>query len=172
DYRNQNDPAVLQMLGAHCEGSRWPAFPLPNVGPNENSLLGVSELSNGNAWAVGYFIDRGYAQNALAEHFDGRHWNVIQVPQPGAEGNILYGVAAIADNNVWAVGGARDAQAVWHPLVEHWNGTSWAVVPFPTSADSGSELLYAVSATSSSDVYATGQDGIAFPQQMVIGHFD
>jgi hypothetical protein len=171
-YPNHKDPAVLQTIGEHWNGTRWTAYPLPNVGLNENSLLGVSELTDGTAWAAGYFIAEGYHQKALVEHFDGHNWHVIHVPDPGAKGNILYGVTAISGDDVWAVGGERDAQEVWHPLVEHWNGTGWSVMAFPTSPDMGSELLYAVSAVSSSDVYATGQDGTGFPQGMVIGHFD
>jgi hypothetical protein len=137
-----------------------------------NSLLGVSELSSGRAWAVGYDIDASYAQKALVEHYDGSSWHIISVPEPGVDGNILYGVAANSDRDVWAVGGQRDAQDVWHPLVEHWDGDRWTVAAFPTTANSGSELLYAVSAVSSSDVYATGQAGTAFPQRMVLGRFD
>jgi hypothetical protein len=170
-YPDENDPAVLQTLGEHWNGSNWTAYPLPNVGNNENSLLSVSELPNGQAWAVGYYVDEGYAQKALVEHFDGHAWHVIAVPQPGPAGNILYGVAATSEHDVWAVGGDRDAQGVWHPLVERLRGHRWSVVPFPTTKDSGSELLYALSAISNSNVDATGQDGTSFPQRMVLGHF-
>ncbi len=163
---------ILQTLGEHWNGTNWTAYPLPNVGNNENSLLSVSQLRRGKAWAVGYYIDSGYAQKALVEHYDGHDWSIVPAPNPGTEGNILYGVAAVRDNDVWAVGGERDDHGVWHPLVEHWNGNRWKVGLFPTTSSSGSELLYAVSAVSSSSVYVTGQDGISFPERIVIGHFD
>jgi hypothetical protein len=176
-YPNVNDPAVLATLGEHWNGSTWTAYPLPNVGLNENALLSVSELRSGKAWAVGYYVDADYEQKALVEHYDGTDWSVTPLPQPGAQGNILYGVAAISDTNVWAVGGQRDAGAVWHPLIEHWDGTDWAVSsqPHPASADTNakpSELLYAISAASGSDVYAAGQTGTAFPSSIFTEHWD
>jgi hypothetical protein len=170
-YPNEKDAAVLQTLGEHWNGSRWTAYPLPNVGFNENSLLGVSELRSGQAWAVGYFINEAYAQRALVERYSGHAWHVVRIPEPGAEGNILYGVAAISNRDVWGVGGQRDVNGVWHPLVEHWNGTTWRIGHFPTTTNAGSELLYAVSAATGSDVYAVGQDGTGFPERIVIGHF-
>ena len=47
DYYNPNEPNVLKTLAEHWDGTSWTAFPLPNVGPNENTLLGVSELTDG-----------------------------------------------------------------------------------------------------------------------------
>jgi hypothetical protein len=163
---------ILQTFGEHWNGSRWTAYPLPDVGDNENSLLNVSELPRGGTWAVGYYIDENYNQQALVEHYNGSSWSVIPAQNPGAEGNILYGVAAISDSNVWAVGGERDAHGIWHPLVEHYNGNAWSVVSFPTSANPGSELLYGISADAANDIYAIGQDGTSFPEQLVIGHYD
>jgi hypothetical protein len=40
-------------------------------------------------------------------------------------------------------------------LIEHWNGTSWSIVPSPNSG-SGFNTLYSVAASSSSDVWAVG----------------
>ena len=174
-YPNVDDPAVLATLGEHWNGRTWIAYPLPNVGLNENSLLSVSELQSGKAWAVGYYVDADYAQKALIEHYNGATWSVIPAPQPGAEGNILYGVAAINDCDARAVGGQRDAGGVWHPMIDHWNGRAWSVssLPAPTTAAAlPSELLYAVSAVSSSNVYAVGQTGTAFPSSAFKLHWD
>jgi Phosphoesterase family len=167
DYYNSNNPNVLQNLGEHWDGSSWSAYPLPDVGPNENTLLGVSELPGGKTWAVGYDVNAGYAQQTLVEHFDGVKWRVTPSPDPGGTGNILYGVAAIADNDVWAVGGQEDSGGIWHSLAEHWNGDSWSVVPTP-DPNGGGNLLYAVHAVSGSEVYATGQAGTSFPSQPLV----
>ncbi len=40
----------------------------------------------------------------LAEHFNGTSWTVVATPNPGEFGGVLSGVAAVATNNVWAVG--------------------------------------------------------------------
>jgi hypothetical protein len=106
------------------------------------------------------------------QHFDGTNWSVITSPSPGAQENILYGVAAISDSDVWAVGTDKDANGVWHTLTEHWNGSAWSVVP-SVDAGSGGNNLYAVTAVSSTSVYATGQQsGTGFPSQVLTEHWN
>jgi hypothetical protein len=166
-YYPQGSPNVLANIAAHWNGTNWTAYPLPNVGPNGNSLLGVSDEASGSAWAVGYYISAEYRQTALVERYNGSTWSVVPVPQPGATGNILYAVAAISDNDVWAVGGQQDAAGVWHPLAMHWNGSAWSVSS-TVDPNGGGNLLYGVSAVSSSNVYATGQTGTAFPSQALV----
>jgi phosphoesterase family protein len=159
---------ILQAMGEHYDGSSWTEFPLPNVGPNENSLLGVSELASGHAWAVGYFVSAEFKQQTLVEHFDGTSWTVVPSPNPGALQNILYGVAAISDSDVWAVGAMQDANALWHTLAEHWNGSAWTVVPTVDAGTSGNQF-FAVTAVSSTNVYATGQQsGTGFPNNSLV----
>jgi hypothetical protein len=171
NYYPQGSPNVLATLAEHWDGSSWTAYPLPDVGPNENTLLGVSDESSGKAWAVGYYVNAEYAQQALVEHYDGSSWHVITVPEPGAGGNILYGVTALSDNDVWAVGGEEDANGIWHPLAEHWNGKSWTVSS-TTDPGGGENILYSVSAVSSSNVYVSGQTGTGFPSQALVEHWD
>jgi hypothetical protein len=102
----------------------------------------------------------------------GNGWYVVPSPSLTNVDNDLASVSAASPSDAWAVGGQRDAETVWHPLVEHWDGRSWTVAPFPSAADAGSELLHAITARSDSNVYATGQDGTAFPEKMVVGHFN
>jgi phosphoesterase family protein len=148
DFYESNDPNVLRNLGEHWDGSSWTAYPLPQVGLNENTLLGVSELSEGRTWAVGYYVNAEYAQRSLVEHWDGSSWQVIPSPNPGGEGDILYGVAAVSDSDVWAVGGQQDSSGIWHPLVEHWDGKSWSTVSTPTDSTESLDPL-GVTATNS-----------------------
>ena len=171
-YYAPSNTNVLNAMAEHFDGTRWTEFPLPNVGLNENSLLGVSELSSGHAWAVGYFVNATYQQQTLVEHFDGTVWSVVPSPNPGARQNIFYGVTAVSDSDVWAVGTQKDANDVFHTLTEHWNGSSWTVVPAVEAGASGSQF-YAVTAVSSTSVYATGQQsGSAFPSQIVTEHWN
>jgi hypothetical protein len=162
----------LATLAQHFDGTRWTAYPLPNVGVQENSLLGVSMPMPGKAWAVGYYVDGYFQQKTLVQHFDGSTWSVISSPSPGAAQNILYGVAAISDHDVWAVGAEQDGTGLWHTLTEHWDGNEWTVVPSVDPGVSGNQL-YAVKAKSSRDVYAVGQQaGTGFPNQALIEHWD
>jgi hypothetical protein len=162
---------VLQTLGEHFDGTRWTAYPLPNVGPNINSLLGVSMLSSGEAWAVGYFVNASFHEETLVEHFDGSTWTVVPAPSPGARQNILYGVAAISDCDVWAVGAFQDDEDTWHPLTLHWDGSRWTRVPAAEPGATGN-ILYAV-APSSGGVFATGQQaGTHFPGKALVERWD
>jgi hypothetical protein len=167
-YYPMSDSNVLHAMAEHYDGTSWTELPLPNVGPNENSLLGVSELPSGHTWAVGYFVNAEYQQRTLVQHFDGTNWTVVPSPSPGARENILYGVAAISDSDVWAVGASQDGNSLWHTLAEHWDGSAWTVVPTADAGSSGNQL-YAVTAVSSTQVFATGQQsGTSFPSTMLV----
>ena len=170
NFYNSNNKETLDTLGLHWDGQSWTAFPLPNVGPNENTLLGVSELAGGSTWAVGYFVDAEYRERTLVEHCDGVGWRVVPSPSP-APGNILYGVAALSDSDVWAVGGRQDAGGIWHPLAEHWNGSTWSVVA-AADPNGGGNLLYGVRTVSPTSVYAAGQTGTSFPGQALVEHWN
>jgi hypothetical protein len=165
------DGTVLQTLGEHFDGTRWTAFPLPDVGSNLNSLFGVSVLPSGEAWAVGYFINASFHEKTLVEHYDGSTWTVVASPSPGARQNILYGVAAISSSDVWAIGGFQDGKDTWHPLTMHWDGTSWTQVSAAEPGATGN-IFYAISA-SSDGVFVTGQQaGTRFPGKALVEHWD
>jgi hypothetical protein len=169
-YRSATSP--LSTLGHHFDGTAWTAFRLPNVGEQQNSLLGVSMPAPGKAWAVGFYESGSFAQNTLIEHFSGGTWSVVPSPNPSKKHNILYGVVAISDSDVWAVGAHQDASGVWHTLTEHWDGSSWSVIPSVDVGSSGNHF-YAVKANASNDVYAVGQSASAgFPNTALIEHWD
>ncbi|HMA36880.1 MAG TPA: S-layer homology domain-containing protein, partial [Chloroflexia bacterium] len=68
--------------------------------------------------------------------------------------NNLYGVAAVAANDVWAVGYWANGQSP-QTLVEHWNGSTWSVVASP-NVGTGDNNLYGVAAVAANDVWAVG----------------
>lgn len=163
---------VLNTLAQHFDGTRWTAVQLPNVGAQQNILQAVSMPSPGKAWAVGDFITGKFRQHTLIEHFDGAIWSVVSSPNPGDLQNILYGVAAITDTDVWAVGAHQKAPGLWHTLTEHWDGSKWSVVQAVDVGSNGNQF-YAVKALATNDVYAIGQQaGPGFPSQALIEHWD
>ena len=163
---------VLATLAEHFDGTRWTAFPLPNVGVQQNVLLAVSMPAPGSAWAVGYFVNGKFQQQTLIEHFNGSVWSVVPSPSPGALQNILYGVTAISNSDVWAVGAQQDANELWHTLTEHWNGSTWSVVNAVDAGVNGNQF-YAVKALASNNVFAVGQQsGAGFPNQALIEHWN
>jgi hypothetical protein len=103
-------------------------------------------------WAVGSFAgDRSYT---LILHWDGSQWSVVPSPNPGAEGNILYGIAARAANDIWAVGERFDSGPDY-TLTLHWDGSQWQHVLSPGDYSS----LRAVTALAANDVWAVGFRG-------------
>jgi Phosphoesterase family len=163
---------VLATLAHHFDGTRWTAYPLPNVGVQENALLAVSMPAPNDAWAVGYYVNGRFKQKTLIEHFDGSEWSVVLSQDPGKRQNILYGVAAISDSDVWAVGETQDTNGHWRTLTEHWDGSSWSVVPAVDPGLIGNQF-YAVKAIASDDVYAIGQQaGTGFPNKALIEHWN
>lgn len=91
---------------------------------------------------------------------NGTIWSVVPSPNPSTvpiSNDALFGVSALADNNVWTVGrfSSSVGNNVNHTIVEHWNGSAWSVVPSPNVGTQGSELL-GVAAISATDVWAVG----------------
>src|SRR5476651_240976 len=68
------------------------------------------------------------------------HWSVSPSTNMGPGNNDLNGVAAIADNDAWAVGYASNGVAN-RTLIEHWDGSNWTIVPSPNANNSDNFLL-------------------------------
>src|SRR5262245_53912740 len=98
----------------------------------------------------------GIEEQPIPVHFDGTSWSVIPTPTLAASPSQFSGVAAVARDDVWAVG-SQTVSGTSNTLIEHWDGTSWSVVPSPTPSGGGS--LLAVTAISATDVWAVGIQG-------------
>jgi len=120
-----------RTLVMHWNGSGWSVVPSPNIGPYNNELLEVDAISSSDVWAVGLYEDNG-SPVPLTQHWDGVQWSVVSSPYPsGATHNFLYGVSAVASNDVWAVGFYQVQAGMASTLIEHWDGTQWSIVPSP-----------------------------------------
>ncbi len=76
-------------------------------------------------------------------------WN--RVCSPGG-GRLLFGVAPVSASDVWAVGQDVNGQT----LTEHWNGTSWNVVPGIDFDPNNSTFLTGVAAITATNAWAVG----------------
>jgi hypothetical protein len=157
-----NAPA---MVAYHFNGAAWrPAQTQKPAGSAGNALNGVAAVSDGSAWAVGTSYRHGRPARTLIEHWNGTGWTQVPSPSPARGGyNTLASVAVLSATNAWAVGndstGVTSSGAKYHPLIEHWNGTAWQVMPGPrlTGADSSPYTgLGSVAATAPMDVWAAG----------------
>jgi len=129
------------------DGRHWTTF---SRKPDPAIALDMSGVSAKDGWFVAGPV------GASIEHWDGQRWSRIAVPGMGTA--TLNGSAAVSHNEAWAVGdpGAAGGQRARTPLVMHWNGKDWSVVP--TDALSGQGQLASVSAPSAGAAWAAGDN--------------
>jgi len=139
----------------HWDGTSWSTVPSPSPGTGgHNELSAVAAYSANDIWAVGSLTNSGDYSKTLIEHWDGTSWSVIPSANVPGVNNGLYGVVALAPNDVWAVG--YEGVVEFETLIEHWDGSAWAVVPSP-SPEGFSSILSAVSSTGASDIWTVGR---------------
>jgi hypothetical protein len=150
----------------HWDGASWSLVPDPNAGGGTR-LFGVAAVTSANVWAVGATIAPQGWDLALAEHWDGTTWSVIPGTTVGTSSK-LSDVTALAANDVWAVGSyASPATNNWYqPLIEHWDGTAWSVVPSPSIGTSSE--LHGVAALAPNDIWAVGDTYTTQYQTLVL----
>ncbi len=161
-YRNVC--CVYQTLVEHWDGTAWSVVASPNVGALGNGLNGVAAVSANDVWAVGYYTNSSTNMNEpLVEHWDGTAWSVVASASVGT-GDYLLGVAAVSDNDVWAVGAGNGT------LVEHWDGSVWSIVASPNPS-TDTNFLDGVAVVSDNDVWAVGGTGNSSAPQTLAEHY-
>ncbi len=140
-----------RTLIEHWDGATWTIVPSPNKGPFPNSLSAVTASAPDDVWAVGTWFTKAFDDRTLTLHWDGTAWRRVKSPNagPANAANDLVSVAAVAPDDVWAVG-VRGL----HTLTMHWDGTAWSVVQSPTPG--GNADLASVLAITADDVWAVG----------------
>lgn len=132
-------------------------------------------------WAVGNSDASTTSRTTLAEHWNGSSWSIVPTPNSSQPVNFLIGAAAVATNDVWAVGYAADSaqsSSVNHTLIEHWNGSSWRIVPSPNPTPNlgggypVSNELYSVAVVAADDVWAVGQSYNITAGQTLVEHWN
>lgn len=171
-------PGAFGLGGPPLTTAHWRAVPSPNTPLAVNALTGITVRTSTDAWAWG---DANVAptngsgtasnpiQTPLVEHWDGHQWRIVATPQP-PEGGQITSLVAVAPDDAWAVGnqltgGPENTGS--GPLLEHWDGRTWTVVP--GGAINGN--LSALAALSPDDIWAVGFTGDNVDPG-VIGHWD
>jgi hypothetical protein len=146
----------VNTLIEHWNGHIWTIVPSPNPSPYLSVLSGVSAASPKDVWAVGSHSGNGNSvSHALIEHWNGRVWTIVPIPEAADKRFGLSAVSAISASGAWAVGSYVGDDNFSHTLIEQWNGHAWTVVPSPNSGNTY-DILRGVSALSASDVWAAG----------------
>jgi hypothetical protein len=164
---NRTSFASRDPITAHFDGTTWTIVPNPTTTGGSKSILdGVVNFGGGNVWAVG----RSRTAHALIEHLTPNGWTVVPSPDPvikagsGFASATLTGISALAPNDMWAVGTYSTVTGTVldsFTLVEHYNGSTWSVVPSPNPAprhplNGARQTLNAVKMVSSTDGWAVG----------------
>src|SRR6266702_2226079 len=123
----------------------------------------VSPSVSDDVWAVGDRLPDPRHVFPLLEHWDGRRWAYSAGASLGGRQAYLTSVAALASDDVWAVGDfASIGPRLPAPLIEHWNGRSWSLQPTRALTRLKTALpqtLTSVAALAPDDVWVLGTPG-------------
>ena len=156
----------------HWDGVSW------NVLGGAQSDAAIAAAGPTSVWAVGSYTtyDEGefFGPFTKAARWTGDRWLSTPSLSPLGDDNFA-SVAAVADDDVWSVG--RSGRLT---LTEHWDGTSWTVVPSPNGNPNPpagirfANWLAGASALSTNDVWAVGYffENDAVTQRTLILHWD
>jgi hypothetical protein len=146
-------------------GGHWLTMPFavsPQPAKEDVFPQDVVSLSPGDAWAVGQFGNPAAGPGrdpigALIEHWDGTAWSIVANPASSRPSGLLAQVAGSSPGNIWAAGVEAGGKAGFLPLVEHFNGTRWSVLPpIPLSPGYQGGSAVSVSATSDGGAWVGG----------------
>jgi hypothetical protein len=163
-YKNAN--TIIDTLAQHWNGQSWTVVSTPSPHNNIDILSAVADISSTNAWAVGNgspanSLDSSGPSQALIEHFNGTGWSVVSAPaDTGNLEDSLSTISALSANDIWAAGSHFDASiGGTDALFEHWNGSTWSIVPGPSTVtrngiDYAVGAITSLTAISSNDVWA------------------
>lgn len=151
------DPYDLPLL-EHFNGKKWTQSSPPIT---DCIVQGISADAANDVWAIGVTLGGG----TCTLHYNGTAWQYVSSPVACCGYNSLQGVVALAPDNVWASGWYAPQVDQTSPrltLIEHWNGTSWAIVSSPNvgSITQVSNSLYGITAVSANDVWAFGTSDV------------
>lgn len=147
---NTNSNPITIPLVEHWDGHQWRIVATPRP-PEGGQLADIVAIAPDDAWAVGQQLTGG-AENTsnapLVEHWDGHRWTIQ--PDWVVNGG-LSALAALAADNIWAVGNGEQAG-----LIQHWDGRSWQTVANPSQP--GAQFSD-ITALAPNDIWAVGMDG-------------
>jgi len=163
---------TLRPLVIHWDGSSWQEITDSALERDNSTFDGIEIVSENEIWFGGDGI--------RAARWNGSTFVITSMPvfETGSCsgtygcGHSTEDFAAIASDDVWAVGGAGDGDYSYVSQIFHWDGSAWAHVPGPSI--SYDQRLYGVAALATDDVWAVGDITAADPTDpgLLIVHWD
>jgi hypothetical protein len=144
----------LTPLAFHWDGTQWSAVGVPFTFYLPSGIYAVAAIASDDVWLMG--PDGRYATFNL--NWNGSQIEQVQSPKfkNGRTYGGLRGIVALAADNIWSVGGILDG-SFNQTLIEHWDGSDWAIDPSPTVPNADSDLG-AVTTTPDGTLWAVGGD--------------
>jgi hypothetical protein len=178
-----DDDAVGHPLVEHWNGTAWKLGNAPQPAGRAAQLAGVDELSPSNVWAVGDSEGNSGVTSdlPLIEQWNGTKWSIVAgVSLPAGASGVLNAIGGSGPDDLWAVGYQLSADESQESLlIEHYNGTQWANVPFPTQfsvCDSGLSDCFldatAVAASAPDNAWLAGNVAQPNDTQHVLAHWN
>ena len=127
-------PASRHALILRRVGGTWRVVRAPRLSDTDY-LSAVDATGPNDAWAVG--ITAGtteFSAVPLVLRWNGSAWRQMRLPPNPAPGSTeLYGVEALAPNDVWVVGRTTSNGYSFVPYAAHFDGVSWRQVAVPSA---------------------------------------
>ncbi len=109
-------------------------------------------------------------------------WQIVTSPNVDTlHHNEFNGIACVSESDCWAVGDYYTDAKAYQTLIEHWDGTSWVIVPSANTDATQTNLLVNVTCVSSADCWAVGKykniisaggGSLVIVDQTLIEHWD
>ncbi|MET0558426.1 MAG: hypothetical protein ABW065_07115 [Solirubrobacterales bacterium] len=117
-------------MAATWNGTSWTseAVTKPTGEPKRSTLLDISCASGSSCAAVGGYTNSSGTQVSYVERWNGTSWSWQSSPNPaGSTNSPLQSVSCVESAPCVAVGDWLDSSAVWRPVAQLWNGSSWEI---------------------------------------------
>lgn len=157
----------VKTMAQRYDGESWRMQATLDPGESVSRFEGVDVTPGGTVYAVGSRQDPAKPLRSMIQRRDGGGWELMAPPR----GKELNDVAAIDDDDVWAVGQRVTRSGGVRAQVVHFDGRSWTEVAVPAIAKTG-RLLHAIDASSPDDVWAAGLYAPSGESEPLMLHFD
>jgi hypothetical protein len=156
---NYSTKSWSRTLVEHWDGASWKIVASPNPPGQTFAIVGsISCPTRASCYAVGFYMNDATTKT-LVERWNGTRWTIVDSPNP-APGLLefagLGAVACVSSVDCYAVGFAVTGVGS-RALIEHWNGTAWAIAAGPVQAGAlDFPALLGVACASSTNCHAVG----------------
>jgi len=159
-------------LVEHWNGVRWSEVLAPRGGPASTQLLAADVVAGDDVRAVGDAQDGVVSLRTFALSGEGAGFSLQGTPDPATGDNRLTGVAAVSDDESWAVGSYLDDASgnLLTLIAGGGEGKPWARVASHSPAGDGDSQLATVGKVGARDLWAVGSFDGPDAQQTLILH--